>query len=274
MPTLLDTHYHLDFIPSLSMQVDFVQHMYQANTGIVAQTVLPSKFAALTQALDEFDEARPLLSLGYHPWWIPSGSQQEQEVERFNQYIHQTHLIGEIGLDYSPKRIAEVPASLQNQIFKQLLKSIQKAAITSHHSKPYVVSIHAVRSVTPVLDLIEQYIDVEQGIVPILHRFNGTSDELTRHIRLGGYISVEPRLLRTKKGKAYVQQIPKERLLLETDLPETIADQLLQVEDYVQMHQESMQTTLEALIRLLGEDIIETIQYTQQALYHYPSSIE
>ncbi|EKB54099.1 TatD family hydrolase [Falseniella ignava] len=182
MPTLLDTHYHLDFIPSLAKQVDFVQHRHQGNKGIVAQTVLPSKFAALSQTLDEFGGSQPLLSLEYHPWWIPSGSQQEEEeMERFNQYIHQTHLIGEIGLDYSPKRIAEVPASLQNQIFTQLL---------------------------------------------------------------------------------------------ETDLPESIADQSLQVEDYIRMHQESMQTTLEALIQSLGEDIIETIQHTQQALYHYPSSIE
>lgn len=63
MPTLLDTHYHLDFIPSLAKQVDFVQHRHQGNKGIVAQTVLPSKFAALSQTLDEFGGSQPLLSL-------------------------------------------------------------------------------------------------------------------------------------------------------------------------------------------------------------------
>ena len=55
--------------------------------------------------------------------------------------------------------------------------------------------------------------------MPIFHRFGGTSDELTRLIRAGGYISVNPRMLRTKRGRAYVSQVPVDRLLLETDLP-------------------------------------------------------
>ena len=58
-----------------------------------------------------------------------------------------------------------------------------------------------------------------KSFVPIFHRFGGTSDELTRLIRTGGYISVNPLMLRTKRGRAYVSQVPVDRLLLETDLP-------------------------------------------------------
>ena len=51
------------------------------------------------------------------------------------------------------------------------------------------------------------------------HWFSGTSDELTRVIRSGCFVSVNPRMLETKRGRAYAQAIPEDRLLLETDMP-------------------------------------------------------
>ena len=57
------------------------------------------------------------------------------------------------------------------------------------------------------------------GNACIIHWFSGTSDQLTRARRAGCYFSVNPRMLGSKRGRAYAQAIPADRLLLETDEP-------------------------------------------------------
>ena len=58
-----------------------------------------------------------------------------------------------------------------------------------------------------------------QSTAVIFHWFSGSGVELARAIECGCYFSINPRMLSTKRGRAYVQQIPEEKLLLESDLP-------------------------------------------------------
>mgnify|MGYP004492342999 CR=1 FL=1 len=70
-----------------------------------------------------------------------------------------------------------------------------------------------------VLDVLERH-GATRSNACILHWFSGSSQELARARELGCHFSVNPNMLATKRGRAYVRQIPPNRLLLETDLPE------------------------------------------------------
>jgi TatD DNase family protein len=69
-----------------------------------------------------------------------------------------------------------------------------------------------------VLDCLAQYQDAG---IPILHWFTGTQTQLKRAISIGCWFSVSPAMLATKKGKSLIKEIPKERILTETDGPFT-----------------------------------------------------
>lgn len=207
---LIDTHFHYDFLPPASRE-RFNAGIAQEGVEIIAQTVRPSGFVELER------ENLPMVAVGYHPWYIDDN--YERELEVFREALPRTRFVGEIGLDFAPRRLDDVPAETQIHVLTSILDAVQASSLS------HILSIHTVRSADTVLDLLEPCGDSDKGVgpgqnvVPILHRFGGTSDELTRLIRAGGYISVNPLMLRTKRGRAYVSQVPVDRLLLETDLP-------------------------------------------------------
>ncbi|MFW9252649.1 TatD family hydrolase [Corynebacterium amycolatum] len=207
---LIDTHFHYDFLPPASRE-RFKAEIAREGVEIIAQTVRPSGFVELER------ENLPMVAVGYHPWYIDDN--YERELDIFREALPRTRFVGEIGLDFAPRRLDDVSAETQIHVLTSILDAV-RASNQSH-----ILSIHTVRSAGVVLDLLEPRMDSESGqasgksFVPIFHRFGGTSDELTRLIRTGGYISVNPLMLRTKRGRAYVSQVPVDRLLLETDLP-------------------------------------------------------
>ncbi|WP_297454665.1 TatD family hydrolase [uncultured Corynebacterium sp.] len=208
---LIDTHLHYDFLPPASRE-RFTASLAREGVEFIAQTVRPSGFVELER------ESLPMAAVGYHPWYI--NDNYERELEIFRAALSRTRFVGEIGLDFAPRRLDDVPAETQIHIFTSIL-DVVRASNQSH-----ILSIHTVRSADAVLDLIEPQLDTSssdapgEAFVPIFHRFGGSSDELTRLIRAGGYISVNPLMLRTKRCRAYVAQVPVDRLLLETDLPQ------------------------------------------------------
>lgn len=219
---LLDTHAHWDFLPP-DCRREAIRILDKANLRLVAQTVLPSDFLALikekenTTKADHNAKSWPILSLGFHPWWVDTPEKNRRELAYFAEALSETHFIGEVGLDFSEKRLLQASVQEQQAVLRRIFQLVRERAAES--DTPYVFSLHAVRALTPLLDLYEEEKLVLPNVVPIVHRFSGTSDELTRLIRLGGLLSVHPAMLRTKRGCAYVKQISADRLLLETDLP-------------------------------------------------------
>ena len=268
MTTLLDTHYHYDFLPPQARTV-FLNEIAEAGVEIVAQTLTPSGFIAL-----EADEKRrveasrsgspnsPRLSVGFHPWSI--GPNYQRELDIFAQALTRTRFVGEVGLDYVPRRLQQVPAETQAEVFRRILEIIS----SQRANGPYVLSIHAVRSACQVCDALEA--TDTSGMVPIFHRFGGTSDELTRLIKQGGYISVNPAMLSTKRGRAYVAQVPADRLLLETDLPERKEAGGNLEKNHARELVATLNATVNALATLRHQDLGELashIMRTAQQLY-------
>lgn len=261
MKPLLDTHFHFDFIKGESNRRQFLCDLKTNQLEIVAQTVLPSQYVRLLK-----ESIHPQkVALGFHPWWIENEGQAQKEIAIFERTVHSTHFIGEIGLDFSYKRLAVSSQTLQIEIFKQLLELVIKASQT--HTQPTILSIHTVRSTTTVLDCFEELAVLEQGIVPIIHWFSGTSEELTRLIKLGCYLSINPKMLETKKGRAYVKQVPAERLLLETDWP---SSEVQTVESVTPLSHEMGQVLSKIVItlsELRGEAMLPVIIANQERLF-------
>lgn len=218
---LLDTHCHLDFLPTLAAQEQCLAALNDAGVSAIAQTLTCSSYAAQRGALQEAGVMRHL-SVGLHPWNIETREQVDAELAIFAAELPECRLVGEIGLDFAPRHVAL--AALQEYALAGLFTQVARQVGAAGGALPVVMSIHAVRSAARVLDLLESTGVAEAvsagRVVPVFHRFSGTSDDLTRLVRMGGYVSVNPVMLAAKRGRAYVKQVPVHRLLLETDLPE------------------------------------------------------
>lgn len=225
---LLDTHYHLDFLSS-------PEEFAKLAPPVIAQTVLPSAF-----------QPGPRQSLGFHPWWVEPDV--EAELVLFDAHVRATRLIGEVGLDFSASRIAN--SDQQERVFRHIVQLLDSS---------HIMSIHAVKSVTRVLDLL-----ADCSATPIIHWFSGNSDELTRLIRLGGLISVNPRMLESKRGRAFVKQVPEDRILLETDLP--TSDEL-SMPQQAELVSTLLTETADQLSNLRGCDMTAVIEANQMRVY-------
>lgn len=206
---LADMHCHLDF----SSDMAALARLAQAH-GVAAfsNTVTPEGYLAASEALAGFPNVRT--GVGLHPWWVADGRCGAEQVELACRLIQETRFVGEVGLDFAPRR--EGTFETQLDAFERIVD-----ACCAQGGK--VISIHAVRSATAVLDALERH-NATHGNTYILHWFSGSSQELVRARELGCHFSVNPNMLATKRGRAYVRQIPPDRLLLETDLPDERMD--------------------------------------------------
>lgn len=172
------------------------------------------------------------VGLGLHPWFI---SDDDAQIERFEAIAPSSAFIGEVGLDFSPRH--EETRERQVEIFERIVAACAKR---TQGLQPRVcsgegscanglVSIHAVRAVDEVIDAFERAGALRGagrrtpalvgGRALVLHSFAGTSDQLQRALDRGFFVSFGPRVMRTKRGRAYARAVPEDRLLIETDLP-------------------------------------------------------
>lgn len=233
-PSLADAHLHLDFVEDPTR---FVADTRRAGLDVFANTVTPAGFALLRQMMHADPHVH--VGLGLHPWWVESA-----HLDEFDRLEPSTRWIGEVGLDFSPKRAAH---ELQLEVFRHI-------ALRCARAGKKVLSIHAVRSVTAVLDVLEDTGCLD-SCTCILHWFSGSTDELWRAIRAGCWFSVNRMQASTRRAKEQLKLIPAQRLLLETDLPE-FDGQALSVEDAAaSLHK--AQTLLEAIRgELLDEQLL------------------
>lgn len=276
MPHLLDTHYHLDFLSGAADYRGFFQATANAGIEVVAQTLTPSAFLRLRHELQTVAESGlslPRCALGFHPWCIENDAHADTELQVFAGAARQTRFIGEVGLDFAPARLSATPAALQQRVLREVLTAVGDASAQTNERAPYVLSIHAVRAASDVLDLLDAAGTWDQHVTPVFHWFSGTSDELTRLIRTGGYISVNPRMLASKRGRAYVAQVPADRLLLESDLPEApvTAATCDAMQDAIPRAvaelQDSLTQTAATLAQLRGDAVLQQIRETSARLF-------
>lgn len=209
MPQLYDMHLHLEaFARPEAVTRELAAH----DVGLLSVTVSPMSYEG-TVALGPLEGVR--YAAGLHPWGFASGEDAEPAVQALLDLVGQTHLVGEVGLDYLEKHVPERAWDSERDAFVRICRACAEA---SDPTRPHVLSIHSVRAASDVLDILEET-GAASHCSCIFHWFGGSTDELWRAIRLGCWFSCGPFMMGIKRSREYVKLMPADRLLLETDYP-------------------------------------------------------
>lgn len=244
-PLLWDTHIHLDFISNARQTAD---EGAIAGLGMFAVTVTPQGYLDICPQLQKIQNVR--LGVGLHPWWAADGRCDMRDAEKTSEIIQTTRYVGEIGLDASAKHVPEGTFGIQCEIFETICQACSRSDLSGAKR---VLSIHSVKAGSQTLDILERSGCLDNCCC-IFHWFTGSSDELNRAVRSGCFFSVNEMMLRTRRGREYVRQLPPERLLLETDLPPG-QNIIFQSNNIIK----SLENTLMEVQKIRGMDLSEII---------------
>ena len=179
-----------------------VRRCIEMNLYVLSVTTTPSAWPG-TRALAR-GAPRIQTALGLHP---QIAHERSGEMPLFEQLLEDAVYVGEIGLEGGHDSRRHWRS--QQQVFSRVLHLCSEAG-------GRVMTIHSRRAATPVLDQLESY---PAAGTPVLHWFSGTSRELARAVALGCWFSVGPAMLSTNKARQLVMNMPKDRLLTESDGP-------------------------------------------------------
>ena len=198
---LVDFHSHLDLYPDFIRTVmECEQECVHTLTVTTTPKAWPHNYEIVTKT--RFIRA----ALGLHPQLV---AQRASEIDLWETYLSQTRYIGEVGLDAGPKYFSSF--DIQKNIFERILIKCNRAG-------GKILTIHSVRSVTTVLNMIEKYLTPGRCQV-VLHWFTGNKSEAQRATDLGCYFSVNQEMLKNEKHRITVASMPLDRILTETDGP-------------------------------------------------------
>jgi TatD DNase family protein len=195
---MLDAHCHMDLYQDPSRTAFDAEC---EGVFVVCVTNLPSAFLAARPHIRQFNKVR--LALGLHP--LNAQLHSDEELSRFGELVDQTSFIGEVGLDFS--REGYQTRDRQVNSFQFALRCLNR--------QPKFVTIHSRRAETTVLELLQQ----EYAHPVVFHWYSGTLTTLESVIGDGHYFSINPSMTSSKKGKAIIEQIPRDRILTESDGP-------------------------------------------------------
>ena len=249
---LYDMHCHLGF---MSNALEVARDAEALGLALFANTVTPHEYKASLRELAHQPNVR--IGVGLHPWWIADGRVTANDVDLAVAQVDASAYVGEVGLDYSPAHADPSSYARQLCVFERIIRA---CAFEPYPERTRVISIHAVRSASAVLDVLERT-DCFSECHCIFHWFSGTSDELHRAVRAGCWFSINEMMLSTRRGREYARQIPDGQLLTETDLPPKEGEPF-PVEEIVA----SLERTLSQLEAIRGKDVREIAAKNAQTL--------
>lgn len=196
---MIDFHAHLDLYSDYQ---EVIAEITKRKLFVLSVTTTPSAWRTTSDLAN--GNRRIRTALGLHP---QIAHLRYSELSLFDELVDQTDYVGEIGLDGGPE--FKQYWDIQVNCFKHILQTCSQ--------KPgKVFSIHSRKATTHVLDILE---NIPHNGIPVLHWFSGTQKELKRAIALGCWFSIGPAMLMSKKSIGLVQQMPRCRIITETDGP-------------------------------------------------------
>lgn len=206
IPTLVDTHCHLDF-PPLIDQLPAV--FGRAARAGVRHYVVPGVSAAgwpvIAACAREYPAVLP--AFGLHP--MHAADYSGQLLADLDGFLPQSVAVGEIGLDYllpAPDR------ERQREAFRIQVRLAVAAGLP--------VLVHCRRAFRDLLVILgEERVERVGGI---MHAFSGSVEVAAECIRLGLLISISGSVTycNAVRPVAVVRDLPLESLVLETDAPD------------------------------------------------------
>ncbi|MGG0720594.1 TatD family hydrolase [Robertmurraya massiliosenegalensis] len=197
MSNYIDFHVHIDYYQDYTS-------IYERYNEKKIYTLFVTNFPEVYEkAKLTFENKKYVkIALGYHPEMV--------EIKPFNKSAFDRHIVearylGEVGLDFS-KRLLKYRDD-QIKVFRYMC---QRA---SEGNK--IMSVHSRYAETKVLSILNDF-GVKNAV---FHWYSGSISVLNDIINSGYYFSLNPSMLKSKKGKEIIKNIPLDRILIETDGP-------------------------------------------------------
>ena len=146
-------------------------------------------------------------ALGLHPQLV---WERAHEIGLWAEYLPQARYVGEVGLDAGPRFYKSFDKQLE--VFQQVLRKCAQVG-------DKIITVHSVRAVPKVLDLIEEHLGGHESCKVVMHWFTGSQAQAKRAIDLGCYFSINKEMF--AKHSQMIESLPLDRLLTETDGPFT-----------------------------------------------------
>jgi TatD DNase family protein len=200
---LIDTHCHVDLFPDPRA---LVRDIERRRVYTVAVTNTPSVFTRLCEIVGDARFVRP--ALGLHPELV---AERHRELPQFGKLLSRTRYVGEVGLDY--QTTVESERTLQRRVLASIIEHCDAAGRK-------VVTVHSRRAAE---DVVSAFGERFRGTY-ILHWYSGGVKALRRALANGAYFSFNTAMVRSERGRSIVAEVPRERVLTETDGPFVAVD--------------------------------------------------
>jgi TatD DNase family protein len=181
---------------------DVLARALDAGVRVIAVTLRPSDFRVLFPLYGRRNGVR--LALGLHPLEVAKVD-LAGELSLFESYSSHTSYVGEVGLDFSSE--GKPMRALQEQALDAILATPGVAA--------KVMSVHSRAASAATIERLQ----AAKATRVILHWFSGSLSELDSGLEAGFYVSVNPAMTRSEKGRAIIGRLPRDRVLIESDGP-------------------------------------------------------
>lgn len=196
----IDFHNHIDFYKD--KEIDSVINCINLNKiKIIACSMDEESYLKNIEISKKSDYIVPIF--GIHPWRVKNNI----DVDKFEYYIKNTPLIGEIGLDFHWIEDKDTYPH-QIKVFEFFLQSAKK------YDK--YINIHTKGCEELILNLLKKYDISSQSII---HWYSGDKDTLKKLIDAKCYFTGSVDLGYIKHSKDIIKEIPANKLLAETDGP-------------------------------------------------------
>lgn len=223
---MIDTHCHFDI---MSNPEAYIYAKEVVGDIVIGMTNLPSHFCIGEPHLRSFKHVR--LALGLHPLLA---ADKQNELQIFKNNIEKTSYIGEIGLDFSKSGIST----------KEIQISVLRKILSELKGKKKIVSVHSRKAERELLDLLCEY-DIKNVI---FHWYSGPIGLIPSILSCGYYFSVNESMTLSKNGQKIIENIPKSRILTETDAPYNSKTDIVKVLTYLRMTEQDIKNNFMELI--------------------------
>lgn len=189
---MIDTHAHLERLCDIDRGIDKII--------LAASNVEDSKNNLL---LGEKYTKKLLISVGIHP---QESDNSPAELEKLVEENYKKIVaIGECGLEF----LGDYDRKKQEKVFRSQIELAQK------YKKPLI--IHARKAVDEVVEILKEY----ENLSGVFHCYAGGNKRIKKVLELGEnwYFGIDGNLTYEDGLVDVIKNIPKDRLILETDSP-------------------------------------------------------
>lgn len=206
---LIDTHVHLNFDRfDLDLEEVAARWRQAQVVHVVHSCVEPAEFSKIQALADRFGDLS--FAVGLHPLDADQWTEETaSEICTLAQSDARVVAIGETGLDFYKAENHDL----------QKIAFLAQLAIAQQLDLPVI--IHCRDAAMEMRDLIQTFCERSGPAKGVMHCWGGTPEETQWFLELGFYISFSGTVTfkNATQVQASAQQVPSDRLLVETDCP-------------------------------------------------------